>query len=320
MVEINDIRFDWKQKSFLSVILFMLLIQLTFAQETCLNTCALSEDYSGWIKIIATVLFAVVALLSSIYMIGRATGRRDWEAMAKTELYQTGIAAIWVIIIASVATTSCSVACLLTGEDNPILASTSYLSSLRSVMDGGISQLFDIARNVRVKSAIMLSIVGVIVRPWSGCDVVANSYEQMATLMSPFIASIIAQQYVLSFIGTFAFQFLLPMGIILRLIPFVRESGAALMALSFALYIVFPLTYVMADKMTAGIRPEAMVFREAGRECVAPQIAFDNLTMLGKFLPQAVFFPALSTIITIAAAKTLTKIFRYDFQEIIGHQ
>ena len=268
--------------------------------------------------IILTVLLSVVLLLSALYMAGRALNRREWEAMAKAELYQTGIAAIWVVIIASVATITCSTACSLTGEENPIVSATSYISSIRSVMESGVAQLFDIAMKIRIKSAIQLSIVNTLVRPWSGCDFIANSYEQMAVVMSPFIGSLIAQQYVLSFIANFAFQFLLPIGIVLRLIPFAREAGAAVMAIAFAFYIVFPLTYVMADKMTAGIRPEIVIFRDIGRSCVEPSLALDNLTMLGKFLPQAVFFPALSTIITIAAARTLTKMFRYDFQEILG--
>ena len=132
--------------------------------------------------------------------------------------------------------------------------------------------MFDYARNIRIKSAVALSIISVFVRPWSGCETVAGSNEQMAVVMSPFVGSVVAQLYALSFIQIFAFQFLLPIGLILRLIPFAREAGAALMAMAFALYIVFPLTYVMVDKMTTGMRPQEVAFKEIGRECVDPTI------------------------------------------------
>ncbi len=320
-IEKNKLKVDLPKFRAVVLVLLILGIQISFAEEditTCFSTCALSSDYGGWIQVIAVVMLSVVSLLSLIYLVGRVMGRRDWEALSKAELYQTGIAVVWVIIIASVATTSCSVACQITGQDNPITAATSYLSSIKTTMDNGISQLFDYARNIRIKSAVALSIISVFVRPWSGCETVAGSYEQMAVVMSPFVGSVVAQLYALSFIQIFAFQFLLPIGLILRLIPFAREAGAALMAMAFALYIVFPLTYVMVDKMTTGMRPQEVAFKEIGRECVDPTIAAANLKMLGKFLPQAVFFPALSTIITIAAARTLTKVFRYDFQEITG--
>lgn len=76
------------------------------------------------------------------------------------------------------------------------------------------------------------------------------------------------------------------------------------------------MTYIMADKATVGISYTPSE-TGAGLNCIAPETTLSILQNIGKSLPQAVFFPALSTIITIAAARTLTKVFKYDFQEIL---
>ena len=82
---------------------------------TCLgSTCSLSGEYAtSWMPIIAGTILVVVMMLAVLFMIGRAMGRREWEALSKTELYHTGIAAIWAIIISAVVLTSCNLACTM---------------------------------------------------------------------------------------------------------------------------------------------------------------------------------------------------------------
>jgi hypothetical protein len=150
------------------------------------------------------------------------------------------------------------------------------------------------------------------VSPEEGCGYIANSLEQIAFMLAPFIGSLIIQKFALTIIAGTAFTLLLPVGIILRLIPFAREAGAFLIAIAVALYIVLPLTYVFAERATANIPLESASINS----CDDIAAVKSMLSAIGNALPQAVFFPALSMIITIAAARVLSKVFTYDFLEM----
>ena len=284
----------------------------------CMKTCAMDAQYASWFPLIGVILITVVFGISLVFMISRVLGKREWEALARAELYQAGIAAVWVLIIASAATVTCSTSCSITGDSNPFETAITYISDVRSGLQSNSMQFFDIAKDVRVKSALSFALPGgTYLSPWSGCDSVAGNYETFATILAPIIGSLLIQQDALIMVSNIAFQFLLPLGIVLRLIPFLRESGAFVIAMAFALYIVLPLTYVMADKAMAGIGFGTIGTHHGGRDCVDPSGSFNKMKTIGTALPQAIFFPALSSIITIAAAKSLAKVFRYDFQEIL---
>jgi hypothetical protein len=272
---------------------------------TCMKTCALSPEYSGWMSTVGAIVLTIVLGLSILFIISRLVSKKEWEALARTEMYQVAIAVIWVVIIASAATATCSVAC-----------SINYVSGVRAGLEDSGSSLLVKAKEIRVKSALNFGILNAFVGPWSGCDNIAGNYETFSVILSPIMGSLIIQQYALIFINNIAFQMLLPLGVLMRLVPFFRESGSFVIAMAFALYIVLPMTYVMAEKATAGISI-AEVDTGSPMDCVAPDTALSIMQNIGYALPQAIFFPALSTIITISAARSLSKVFKYDFQEIL---
>ena len=285
----------------------------------CLNalkTCAISAAYVDWICILAIVLTLMVTALGILFAVSRAMNRKDWEALARAELYQTGVAAVWVVLIIVAATSACSVTCMIVDDENPFIAASTYLSTVSTRLQGMAETLFNLPKDIRFASAIYIGFLDVSGNPWQGCDVIAESLETLALMLTPFIGSLIIQQYAMIMISNIAFQLLLPMGIIIRLIPPLRQAGAFLMALAFALYIVFPLTYVFAERVTSGVLTDPEQIDSPGTNCSDPNVMDKILKNVGNALPQAVFFPALSTIITIAAARALSKVFSYDFQEI----
>lgn len=264
----------------------------------------------------ALVMIVVVFGIAGLFMLSRLLGKKDWEAIAKSELYQVGIATIWIIIIAAAATTTCSVSCSITSDNSPFTTATTYLATVNAGLEQNSQNLINIAEAIRIKSALNIGLTETFVAPWNGCNIVAGNYQTFSAILSPFIGSLILQELALVMINNIAFTLLLPIGMIMRLIPFLRESGSFLIALSFALYIVLPLTYVMADKATAGITT-TIVQGSNAYNCVNPGEALGIMQTVGTALPQALFFPALSIIITIAAARSLSKVFNYDFQEIL---
>jgi hypothetical protein len=283
--------------------------------ETCMTGCSIASDYVSWMPIIAIAILAVFLLLAIIFMISRVFGRKEWEALAKTELTQTISASIWVIIITAFAMTSCSVACSMTKDENPFTTSLGYLSGIRGTLESYMNQMIDIARDIRVKAATAYWLPGVSVRPYEGCATIANNFETMSMMFAPFIGSILVQQYALSIVQNLAFAVLLPIGVILRIIPYARELGAFLIALAVALYIILPLTYVFASKAMSTVSLPTISLQSPGTDCISQSKAKEVFDSIGYTLPQAVFFPTLSMIITIACARSLSKVFMYEFQE-----
>lgn len=280
--------------------------------ETCLSGCVLTSDYSRWIPIALIATLTVVLILAALFMLSRLLNKREWEALAKTELWSTANALIWVVIIASVATLLCSLSCQINGDESPFTTAISYVADVQGALEKSSDNLINGAKDIRINKAYAYSLFDAMVSPEEGCGYIANSLEQIAFMLAPFIGSLIIQKFALTIIAGTAFTLLLPVGIILRLIPFAREAGAFLIAIAVALYIVLPLTYVFAERATANIPLESASINS----CDDIAAVKSMLSAIGNALPQAVFFPALSMIITIAAARVLSKVFTYDFLEM----
>jgi len=323
---------------------------LTSGTTACLQlmkgTCGLASDYLSWMPIIAITILITVMIIAIVYMLGRAFMRRDWEALAKTELYHTGIAVLWVAILTVFVYFSCNLSCFMSDGRNPIDVATSYLSDLQDKLSTCVIRLLDLAKEIRLMSSFNMIIPpstscgnGVCIAPYQGCRVIADNFETVSSILAPFIGSLMAQRLALSAISVIAFQLLLPIGLILRITPFGRDAGAFLMAIAVALYIVFPLTFVFAEKATnvimqaypvnpddievpnltrgAGLDALAGLGMPFPTDCAKFELTEKVLKLIGNILPQAVFFPALSMIITLASARVLSRIFMYDFEDVL---
>jgi hypothetical protein len=264
--------------------------------------------------------------ISLLYMIGRAMEKREWEALARTELYQFFIALIWVFVIyTAFIGFACSTSCAVAGG-NPYTVAMNYLQSTKSSLEDEVVNLLSLAKSTRWDSAVMQIVFpgtscwsGACVTMGAGCASIADNYETIATLLIPLVGSLAVQQLALIVISAISFNILLPIGVLVRLIPGLRSTGAFLIAIAVAMYIVFPLTYVFAYKASAAASAAVISMPLPGDEnafgCEKAYPVVKALQEIGKMLPQAVFFPALSMIITIGAARVLSKVFMYDFQD-----
>jgi len=292
------------------------------ADLTCMgDACSVTAEYFSWMPSIALLITIVFFFLATGYILSRALGRRDLEALIRAEIYQTVVATVWVIAVAGLAYTTCSIACAVAGGENPFNQAVQYVSDVQANMGSSIVYLIGYAQNMRIKGAVLLdSGLGfgtVYSRPTAGCSEIANSIESISSVLTTFTGSLVVQQMALSFIYTSAFTILLPIGFILRILPFFRETGALLIGLALALYVVFPLTYVFADRATVGLRGTYITaLPSAGLLCTDIAPIRDALNIVGFGLVQAAFFPTLSMIITLGSARALSKVFMYDFQEL----
>ncbi|MEM3369414.1 MAG: hypothetical protein QW783_02520 [Candidatus Micrarchaeia archaeon] len=291
---------------------------MTFSEiPTCLGTCTLSSDYLNWMPTIGALIFIVLLALAIGFMISRFLNRRDWEAMVRLELYHLSVAVIWISIIAIVANLTCSLSCSITNDESPFTSAINYAGRVSNQIADISQGLYNKAKEIRIYSAEVKDYEALFYSPLVGCNEVANVYENFAVLLTPFVASLMIQQYALIFISIIAFQYLLPIGIVLRIIPGMKDTAAYIIGIAFAFYIVFPLTYIIAEKSTEGF-VTSRISTEFDSTCLQVSEMREIMQNIGLILPQAVFFPALSSIITIASARALSEIFKYDFAELKG--
>jgi len=297
--------------------------------EQCMVGCN-APIYTNWLYYIVTIAAIVFAIIAIIYMVGRMLNKPDYEALAKLELWQTLNALIWIfIIVLPFVALSCRATCYV-AKGNPYEIAQDYVSNLKDKFEDYIVKLISKAKEIRYAGGIQFVIPpstncfhGACINVFAGCIALADNYESLALFLYPFLGSLVVQQLALV---TFSilFSMILPIGLILRLIPRLREAGAFLIALALAIFIVFPLTYVFAKKATQLGLAEVPSFSYGGDvSCSIFGIigyggsGFKDFVKymyeIGKILPQAVFFPALSTIITLASARAMSKIFLYDF-------
>jgi len=283
---------------------------------TCLRTCAFSSEYQSWAPLVGGIIITVALALSIGFMISRALNKRDWEALVRMEVYHLTIAVIWTVIILTVTNLTCSISCSITKDENPFQTAIIYLNNINTKFSSVFSDLYEKARAIRIESSFSYAVGNLFYSSVAGCENIAQIYENFAFMISPFIASLIIQQYALILISQIAFTFLLPIGIILRLIPGLKDSSSYVIGIAFAMYIVLPLTYVFAKEATQGL--EIKPISTDAKDCISAEDLQTILTDIGYLLPQAVFFPALSSIITIGAARAFAEIFKYDFAELRG--
>jgi hypothetical protein len=329
----------WKEKLlFLILLIFIIKSQPieVFGYEVeplelrpvgqCMTGCS-APIYTNWISYILVISIIVFTIIATVFMFGRLTNRPDFEALAKLELWQTANALIWIFIIIVPFVSIVCISSCYAAKGNPFEISQEYIGNLKEKIEKNIINLIREAKDIRIVGSISFLVPrsrncfeGVCISFFAGCAAMADNYETLAFLLYPFLGSLVVQQLALI---TFpmVFSIIMPVGLILRIIPRFREAGAFLIAVALAIFVVFPLTYVFAKKATSLALSQIPDF-DYNKDITCTFLGyggsgFKNFVMymyeIGKILPQAVFFPTLSIIITVASARAMSKIFLYDF-------
>ncbi len=289
--------------------------------------CSVSEDYLSWTAIIGLLIIMSFFIISLVYMLSQFFKRPDWAVWAKSELWQTIAACIIVGLILSFTGTACMISESLAGGD-PFYISDRYLHyTLWNRLVPAVNNLFQLSFKAQKLSVFTLGLIscseGICFQPFAGLGTLSYSLETMASIITPFGASLLFQKLFLQFVKDIAFTIILPIGFILKVFPFTREAGAFLIAAAVAFYVVFPLTYVfnstimrevMYDPMVANWCQKGLVGWGGGLSGLGSG-ACQALNTVGQVLPQAAFLPALNLVITISFMQTLSKILARDYQE-----
>jgi len=133
--------------------------------------------------------------------------------------------------------------------------------------------------------------------------------EMVVDLLTTSAISLQVQKYALYAGMMVVLTFALPVGILLRMFPGIRKLGNFLIAVAFAVGIIFPMTYVLNSDMHDRLFSEACELTELGQnDEVFPNSPASGciLSRIALIFPQAIFFPNISIVITGAFVAGLT--------------
>ncbi|MCX6777605.1 MAG: hypothetical protein NT157_01850 [Candidatus Micrarchaeota archaeon] len=240
-----------------------------------------------WIPIALLALLATFLAISIIYMVSEALQLQAGQTWAKNELYQTAATAV-ILGITIV---------LWSFLNSVVVPSVTGYTSGGAI---GVSDMFDVSRiylqNVEVMyvaryvalNALSMQLgmwasvelyfmpvnTGFILRIGQAFRAIFDFLRIVMNVVGIAIGLTEAQTALLNFAQSSMMIIFLPIGIVLRSVPFTRGIGGALIATAIGFYLVYPLTFIMNN-----------VIMEKHYAVVGPTATVNNLmTYMGKWL------------------------------------
>ena len=101
--------------------------------------------------------------------------------------------------------------------------------------------------NVSLSARVVVSMASLSIRPFAGLSMNSDMYSILFDLAMKNMMLVRVQQIFIDFFLIAFFPVMLSMGLVLRVFYFTRKLGGLLIALSLAMYYVFPMFYVLSN-------------------------------------------------------------------------
>jgi hypothetical protein len=232
-------------------------------------------------------VFVTVTLIGVGYMLGKFFGNPNLILWSKTESTQIIASILVIIILLEVISLFCMMTVydfmkLIGMEGHAIdLAKNGVFSSGASIYDAASSYLnwsatysHNILSLVRYTMGVieirssfsrwqceffcLLGGGGTSYSPFAGDYTVLGALSILLNSATISLLSVLFQMYTLKYIQTGLFLLLLPFGVVLRSVPFMRGLGGALIAFVIVMYIFYPLLLVVDGIIWPGIAMGAL--------------------------------------------------------------
>lgn len=250
----------------ISLLLAMLFLPQAFALEqqiTAGNICS-ADALSQWSIYMAVGMGALLALVAIAYMVGNALSHPQLLDWAKMEFMQA-IASVlmFALIVFLITQVECRMSVAEPAKwfgfaNAPDVSMMAYAQSyLQNIMEEVHLTIVSIRYemgilNVRASfnnyvSEGFIGGKGVSISPYSGDYTTNGTMNMLLNLNSTFMLSALFEYFSLFFFASASGLFVLfvPVGLFLRSMPFMRGTGATLIAIGAAFYIFYPLLFAM---------------------------------------------------------------------------
>jgi len=298
--------------------------------------CKLSDEWnSSWISMTLLVIMTIYTFLGLVYMGSVLFKKPEWLVWAKDEFYQGLITLLLVGSLGWFVATSCDVVFSLTGStQDPFTIADIYLNELlwqKTLQTATGLYMNSFFLQLLAANSTPIGMYKSQIRFFYGLNGLAQVYDFLFMIISASFASLMIQMIWLKLIQGLAFKVVLPLGILFRAVPFLRQAGATFIALAIGFYLLYPMLYVM-DKMVVDAMEDEGMFDDADWRDYSGSdpVAFggplerlgsvvgaiqpvDNVNQVAALLPQALFLPTLNMLITLAFVKSALKMLSQNF-------
>ncbi len=322
------------KKAVLIIVLLFALTSVASAQGPSPIQCFTGQMY-GRDLVIALAVLMMFLIVGLAYMAAGFMHKPEWEAWAKTEMYQVVVSCVLAASIITIADVSCWASWDLSGGKDAIAVTENFLSRNYEESVSLVTWLYRLKAVIDFMAELHIMAATnplFIVPMYPGFSAVSQNINVVMGIISILAGNLMVQQIVFELIKQTAFPIFLPLGLVLRVFPVTRDAGSFLIAVAFGLYIIFPLTYVLADEVMRSLPSErtanilipviggvpgvpaipAFWLPAPGKLGIinifgGPLRLFFILTRNLNFVLAATFFPALNMTITITFIKSLSK-------------
>ena len=224
---------DWKTAGLIGVMIAVLLISIAAMAGNLLNLPELKAFVDTELRqcivsiLLIVMIVAMLVFLDSVFRAAtfEATGSRGCTDSTVVEPCYVTLAKEYLDNLYTVGTQ-------YAGDE--ISSSATY----QAIATTGFNVVANMAS---------LLFAGINTRPLAGLSVEAERAAALFETMSKLLSSIYAQKYFIDVIAYAVAPMLLLLGILLRTFFFTRKLGGLLLAIALSLFIVYPLTYVLAS-------------------------------------------------------------------------
>lgn len=290
--------------------------QLAWDSQT-LCSSATAQILANANEAIVAVAMLIIIIIALAYMIGEGFEKQELTFWAKTEFQNAVISAILIAAVVGTFGISCEISKSIVGSSaggDAVMSSYTRIEKLNAQYGTVLTKKLvqdAVGDQMKTMSYIYWGV------PYLGgrgmayganWRAVAQHRELLAEMQMPIMASLKIQALVLKYISLTVVALLLPAAALLRMVFFTRDAGNYLIALSFALFFIYPLTYVII--LDAYKDPGGMPLPKASATGMPEDWLLGNaMLQVGYITPLAIIAPNLALILTIsftmAAGKAL---------------
>ncbi len=252
---------------------FSLVVPQASGMPAQVGVICSGAELQRWLQVMAIGMMALLALIALVYMIGEALHHPQLLEWSKSEIGHVGMTIILFFLIVWLIQFQCNLTVgeflNWSGSSNPLYSSGMTLSQagLKS-LEWGITQTRLTLVAMRYEMGVLnmratyssystqfpgMGGNGYSFMPFSGDYTLLGSFGMLTNLNSTFLLALLFQLFSLFFFSSSSglFIFLVPVGLILRSVPFIRGFGGSLVAIGIGFYIFYPILLAFTGLLLA---------------------------------------------------------------------
>lgn len=205
----------------------------------------------------AAVVMLVTVYVALKYAAGKYMSKAEWQAEAIIEIQNIVLGVGFIAAAFLFFGAAQGIACSITGQD-PIQAASSFL---QMILFKGVLQAINDVFTIQVMYSIFNTFA---LRPheavwtWTfkifpGADGIVSICNVIGYGLTAVFGSLSAQLAILSILNATMYPLFLPAGVLLRFFPPTREAGTFLITMAIGFQVIFPMTYVLSERVMDGV-------------------------------------------------------------------